>query len=74
MPLRGFNPNTMERVKVTITQSFSDCRAKEGDKGYIHDYIRNKNGYPFAIVISNKNIDALPLYAIDVIQEPVNED
>jgi len=54
------------KTQVVVNTSFDDSRFKRGDYAQIEEYVVVGGGGVMAIISGTNNIDALPLYALDI--------
>jgi len=59
----------MEKTKVKIIEVTHQCMLNIGDVGYIDGYCRAGDDRPYAIVVSGKVVDMVPLHTLEVIGE-----
>jgi len=57
------------KIQVIVNTSFDDSRFERGDYAQIEEYVVVGGGV-MAIISGTNNIDALPLYALDIRKLP----
>ena len=58
------------KIQVIVNTSFDDSRFERGDYAQIEEYVVVGGGGVMAIISGTNNIDALPLYALDIRKLP----
>ena len=59
----------MERLNVVLIYTPNQSILKEGDKGYVHNYVRGADNSPYAIVVTDDKIDMIPISALRPLME-----
>lgn len=56
------------KVEITISSEVWRHDYKKGEKGYIDGYVKDKDGYTFALVVINKRVVEAHLHHFKVIK------
>lgn len=59
----------MERLNVVLIYTPKQSILKEGDKGYVHNYVRGVDNVPYAVVVTGDKIDMIPISALKPLHE-----
>ena len=54
----------MEKLNVELVYTPNQSILKEGDKGYVHAYVRGADDVPYAVVVTEDKIDMIPISAL----------